>query len=212
VLDAGHGGHDSGAVSPEGPLEKHVVLDITKRVRTRLSDLGYTVFVTRHDDRFLSLEERPRRAEAWEADVFVSIHANSGGETAKGTETFALSLPGHRSTNQRPGTPVSEESNPGNRFDAENMALAFSLHRSLLTGAHGLTDRGVRRARFAVLKLAPCPAALVEVGFLTHAEEGKALATAGHRAEIADSLAAGIDNYLREVQKAAVQAAIQSED
>lgn len=207
VLDAGHGGEDGGAVSPTGLLEKQVVLDITNRVRALLMAEGYKVYVTRHNDRFLELAERPRRAEKWNADVFVSIHANSGGASAVGTETFALSLPGYPSTNQSAGSAVPKDSNPGNLFNQANVSLAYAIHHALVH-QNQLTDRGLRRARFAVLKNAPCPAALVEVGFLSHAQEGAKLAKAETRAALSLSIATGIDNYLRTVKKAVISADI----
>lgn len=210
VLDAGHGGEDGGALSPSGLKEKQVVLDITKRVRALLLAQGYTVYVTRHDDRFLELTERPRRAEKWKADVFVSIHANSGSPTAIGTETFALSLPGYPSTNQAPGSKIPKNTNPGNVFDQANVSLAFAIHHALVQ-QNKLTDRGLRRARFAVLKHAPCPAALVEVGFLSHPVEGARLAKSETRAALALSIATGIDNYLRTVKKAAISPETQEE-
>lgn len=203
VLDAGHGGEDSGAVSPGRLMEKQVVLDITRRVRALLLARGYQVLLTRHDDRFLELDERPRRAGQWRADVFISIHANSGSASAVGTETFALSLPGYLSTNQAAGTAVSREVHPGNAFNQANISVAYAIHHALIQ-QNDLTDRGLRRARFAVLKNAPCPAALVEVGFLTHAQEGARLAKTEYRAAMALSIATGIDNYLRAVKKAAI--------
>ena len=203
VLDAGHGGEDGGAVSPTGLLEKQVVLDITHRVRALLLAQGYKVYVTRHDDRFLELAERPRRAEKWNADVFVSIHANSGSPTAVGTETFALALPGYPSTNQSAESAVPQETNPGNTYNQANVSLAFAIHHSLVH-QNALTDRGLRRARFAVLKNAPCPAALVEVGFLSHAREGAALVKAETRSALALSIATGIENYLRTVKNAVI--------
>lgn len=203
VLDAGHGGEDSGAVSPGKLMEKHVVLDITRRVRALLLARGYQVMLTRHDDRFLELTERPRRAAQWKADVFVSIHANSGSATAVGTETFVLSLPGYASTNQSVDVAVPKDRFDGNAFDQANMNLGFAIHHALVQ-QNTLTDRGLRRARFSVLKNAPCPAALVEVGFITQAQEGSKLSTPAYRAAMALSIATGIDNYLRAVKKAAI--------
>lgn len=203
VLDAGHGGEDGGAVSPTGLQEKQVVLDITRRVRAHLLAKGYQVFVTRYDDRFLELTERTRRAEKWKADVFVSIHANSGGPAAVGTETYILSLPGFASTNQPPGSEIPRAANPGNDFDQANTGLGYAIQHALVQ-QNKLTDRGLRRARFAVLKHAPCPAALVEVGFLSHAREGARLENAETRAALSLSIATGIDNYLRTVKKAAI--------
>lgn len=211
VLDAGHGGEDGGAVSPTGLLEKQVVLDITRRVRAQLLAQGYQVYLTRHDDRFLELTERPRRAEKWKADVFVSIHANSGSPTAVGTETYLLSLPGYPSTNQRPGSEIPQTAYPGNAFNQANMALAYAIHHALVH-QNALIDRGVRRARFAVLKNAPCPSALVEVGFLSHPQEGAKLGRSETRAALALSIATGIDNYLRAVNNAAISPETETEE
>ena len=205
------GGADSGAVSPGLLMEKQVVLDITRRVRALLLAQGYQVLLTRHDDRFLELTERSRRADQWNADVFVSIHANSGSATAVGTETFALSLPGYPSTNQAAGSTIPRESYPANAFNQGNVALAYAIHHALIQ-QNDLTDRGLRRARFAVLKNAPCPAALVEVGFLTHAKEGPKLANAEYRTAMALSIATGIDNYLRAVKKAAINLETETKD
>ena len=205
VLDPGHGGEDSGAVSPKGLLEKDVALDISRRVRNLLARRGVKVYLTRHDDRFLELEERPRRAGKWKADVFVSVHANAGASTAKGTETFALSIPGSHSTNHTSGKPAPKTSSPGNRHNEANVALAYALHHSLME-IPGTTDRGVKRARFSVLRNATCPAALVEVGFLSHPGEGEKFRDAAHRERVARSIARGIDNYLRAVKKAALNA------
>ncbi len=207
VLDPGHGGKDSGAVSAAGLTEKAVCLDISLRVRRHLSAAGYTVYLTRHQDQFLTLDERPRRAGAWNADVFVSIHANSSTNTsASGIETFVLALPGEVSTNHSTQAQPSQLAHPGNAFDEANMALGFALQRSMLAAA-GAEDRGVRRARFSVLRDAPAPAALVEVGFLSHPAEAAQLAAAAHRERLAQSIAQGIDLYLREVRRAALHAA-----
>jgi len=203
VLDAGHGGEDPGALSAKGKKEKEVALDVTRRVRTRLMKAGYKVFLTRHDDTFIELKERSRRAKSWKGDLFVSLHANSGPKTAKGIETFVLSLPGQRSTNQKFGSKVSKQTYPGNAYDQASMALGYAIHHQLRSSPGG-TDRGVKRARFMVLKEAPSPSALVEIGFLSNQEESAKLATSAHREKIAASIALGIENYLRGVRKAAV--------
>lgn len=207
VLDPGHGGSDEGARSAAGQTEKELCLDLALRTRRLLTAAGHTVFLTRHDDRFLSLEERPRRAEAWNADVFVSIHANASSNlSASGIETFVLSLPGEVSTNHAGQAPPSQLAHPGNAFDAANMSLGFSLQRAMLA-ATGAEDRGVRRARFSVLRDAPAPSALVEVGFLSNPAEAARLADPAHRERLAQSIARGIDQYLREVRRAALLAA-----
>jgi len=203
VLDAGHGGEDPGALSAKGRKEKEVALDVTRRVRGRLMKAGYKVYLTRHDDSFVELKERARRAKSWKADLFVSLHANSGPKTAKGLETFVLSLPGQRSTNQKFGSTVSKQTHPGNKYDQASMALGYAIHHQVRSSPGGL-DRGVKRARFLVLKEAPCPSALVEIGFLSNKEEAAKLATSAHREKLAASIALGIENYLRGVRKAVV--------
>jgi N-acetylmuramoyl-L-alanine amidase len=206
VIDPGHGGRDEGARSAAGLTEKAVCLDISLRVRRHLTAAGYTVYLTRHQDQYLTLDERPRRAAAWDADVFVSIHANSSTNTsASGIETFVLALPGEVSTNHADQANPPQLAHPGNAFDNANMALGYSLQRAMLA-ATGAEDRGVRRARFSVLRDSPAPAALVEVGFLSNPAEAARLAEAAHRERLAHSIAQGIDLYLREVRRAALLA------
>lgn len=200
VLDPGHGGHDPGA-SYYGMNEKDVALDIARRVRAILQKRGVRVYLTRHDDRYLQLVERPRRAKRWNADAFVSIHLNAAAKHAQGIETFALSIPGSLSTNQDPNSAPPLNANPGNQYDQANMALSYAVHHSL-SKLPGTKDRGVKRARFAVLKTAPCAATLVEVGFLSHAQEGKRFKSAAYRDQVARSIAQGIDKYLRAVKTA----------
>ncbi len=210
VLDPGHGGRDSGAVAANGITEKAVCLDISLRVRRHLVAAGYTVYLTRHQDQYLTLEERPRRAKAWNADVFVSIHANSGGNTdANGIETFLLALPGQRSTNDNSGNAPSQLVYEGNQFNSANMTLAYALQKSMLEATKA-EDRGVRRARFSILRNAPAPSALLEVGFLSNPGEAAKLATAAHRERLAHAIARGIDNYFTEVRRAELLVSPQS--
>jgi N-acetylmuramoyl-L-alanine amidase len=211
VLDPGHGGEDPGALSPSGLQEKEVVLDVARRVRALLLRQGVRVYLTRHDDRFLELDERPRRAGRWQVDAFVSLHVNSGAATALGAETFVLSLPGSLSTNQNPASPAPTNSYPGNTLNGPNMALAYSLHHALRS-VPGVVDRGVKRARFSVLRQSPAPAALVEMGFLSHPEEGKKFQDSAYRDEMARSIARGIDNYLRAVKKARMASEAQQQE
>jgi N-acetylmuramoyl-L-alanine amidase len=210
VLDPGHGGKDSGAESPAGLLEKTVALDIAKRTRKHLEEAGCKVYLTREDDSFLELTERVKLAKTWKADLFVSIHLNAISRfDAAGVETFVLSLPGHSSTNDPEGHVPSQISHPGNQQDAANQALAFSLHKSLISG-NDVEDRGLRRARFLVLRQSETPAALVECGFLSNPREAGRLSVAYYREKMALSLAQGIDKYLSEVKKAVLAAEAQS--
>jgi len=204
VLDAGHGGRDGGAESPAtGQLEKDLTLDIARRVLARLPREGLTVRMTRDDDRFLELDERSRLAARWCPDVFVSIHCNSGPDrSAEGVETYILSKAGAASTNARNPTPSSlYRPQPGNAHDAASAILGFALQRRILRETAAL-DRGLRHARFAVLKDAPCAAALVECGFLSNVNEARRLADPEYRDRVAAGIARGILDYCAAVQKA----------
>ena len=203
VLDPGHGGNDKGASSPRNVQEKLVVLDVAKRVKSRLEGAGIHVELTRESDQAIDLSARCKKTAALKADLFISIHANSAGNnrTVRGTETFVLALPGRYSSNSYGlgNPPVSI--NSGNRYDSANMALSYSLHQKLIQ-ATGQEDRGVKRARFKVLCDAPCPAALVEIAFLSNpADEAMVIDSAG-RERIARGLADGICTYLANADRA----------
>lgn len=192
VLDPGHGGEDSGAKGKRGSQEKHSALDIARRVRSHLVAAGLKVYLTRENDRFISLEDRPQRAKRWGSDLFVSIHLNSAQNTfARGVETFALTGAGLSST--AGGNPAG--ASPGNRYDAQNTLLAFHIHRAMQKNVNAV-DRGVKRARFIVLRNAPCPAVLVECGFLSDIEDEKKLMTEAYRETVAQGIAKGIMIYV----------------
>ncbi|MCX7818300.1 MAG: N-acetylmuramoyl-L-alanine amidase [Kiritimatiellae bacterium] len=204
VLDAGHGGRDGGAESVAGGLlEKDLALDIARRVREYLPPQGWTVRMTRDSDTFLELEERSRLAALWRPDVFVSIHCNSGPDAnAQGVETYILSKAGAASTNARDPSPApSYRFLPGNHHDAASAVLGFSLQRRMLRWTQA-QDRGLRHARFAVLRDAPCAAALVECGFLSNRDEAQRLADREYRDRLARAIAQGILDYGAAVQKA----------
>jgi N-acetylmuramoyl-L-alanine amidase len=202
VLDPGHGGDDRGARGRRGAEEKRAVLDIARRARLHLVNAGLKVYLTRETDRFVELEERCAKAGRWGADLFVSIHLNSAPSSMpRGLETYVLALAGYPSTaadaDQRPGRVVF----PGNRFDSANTVLGYSLQRALLEKAKGL-DRGLRRARFVVVKNAPCPAALLECGFLSNSGEEGRLLTDAHRETVALAISKGILDYVTQVRRA----------
>ncbi len=202
VLDPGHGGHDPGAVGINGLMEKDVVLDIAHRVKRRLTSEGLTVVMTRRDDRFLDLSERTLTAKAHDADIFVSLHANSAGSsTARGIETFRLSAPGYPAHDAKALATGHDGSFPGNRFDAANTILGYAVQRRLVQETSGL-DRGLKHARFQVLREAPCPAILVECGFLCNPDEASALSRNDYRNQIADGIADGILDYVSILRRA----------
>jgi len=204
VLDAGHGGRDGGAESVvHGWAEKDLALDIARRVRECLPRESWTVRMTRDSDVFIELEERARIAARWQPDVFISIHCNSGPDPqANGIETYILTKAGAASTNVREPAPASWcRFLPGNHHDAASAVLGFALQRRMLRGTEA-QDRGLRHARFAVLRDAPCAAALVECGFLSNAAEARRLADPDYRDRIARAIAQAIMDYGAAVQKA----------
>ncbi len=202
VLDPGHGGDDKGASSPRNVHEKLVVLDVAKRVKAKLEARGIDVELTRENDRAVDLDARDRKAAVLRADLLVSIHANSAANrSVRGAETFVLALPGRYSSNSYGGGKLPFDTNGGNRYDLANMVLGYRLQQNILR-ATGQEDRGVKRARFEVLRDAPCPAALVEMAFMSNPkDEAIAIDPAG-RDRIALGIANGITAYLSDVSRA----------
>lgn len=194
VLDPGHGGTDHGAQGVQGVLEKRMSLDTAKRVAERLEAAGVEVLLTRTGDRALSLAARTEAAARWKADLFVSIHFNSSANrAATGIETYVVPYAGFPSTSS---TTASCGACRGNRHDKLNMLLAYSLHKDVLAQT-GSVDRGIRRARFVVLRDAPCPAALIECGFLSSRSEENSIMQPEYR----DTLAAGIAHGILDLIK-----------
>jgi len=200
VLDPGHGGKDSGAIGPHKIYEKSVVLDIAHRVRKLLEAQKITVRMTRTDDSFPSLQERSDYAYKVSADLFVSIHADGADDSsANGMETFITTAEGGDSSNHY-GQAGDTFAVKNNKYDASNAVLGFSIQSNLIKAA-GRSDRGLRRARYAVLKNAPCPAALVECGFVTNPTEESLLNNAKYRENVARGITNGILGYRTIVQR-----------
>lgn len=179
VLDAGHGGHDKGT-SGSGMFEKNVALDITKRLATLLKDAGVNAVLTRSDDTFIRLPDRPAVANRMGADAFVAIHLNSTGSVRNiwsGTETYF------------------HFQNP----DCKELAQYI---QSQLVQAIGLPDRGARsdtriapRMGFSVLRNSEVPAVLVEVGYLNHPGDAAKLKRPEFRQRAAEGIMAGLRSY-----------------
>jgi N-acetylmuramoyl-L-alanine amidase len=189
VLDPGHGGDDSGAVGHRSLYEKKAVLDIAKRARSKLAAKGLKVRLTRDRDYYVTLGGRASKAERWGADVFVSIHLNAAANRdVSGIETYVCTGPGFAST---VSNRAEDRAYPGNVHDGANMLLGYHVHRALLGGTRAV-DRGVRRARFDVLANAPCPAVLVECGFVSNPAEANKIIEADYRERLATAIAEGI--------------------
>ena len=196
MLDPGHGGEDGGALATNRKLqEKDLVLDLAIRIGEKLKAAGMAVAFTRHDDTFLSLAERTETATVWRADALVSLHANFAiNPLACGRETYVLPVAGYEPTGG--ASSLSTLPRLGNNHDVLNNLLGFCIHRQLPGRLHA-DDRGLRRARFQVLRQAPCPAALVEIGFLSNAKEAKLLASGWYRDRLARAIAAGLIDFSR---------------
>lgn len=191
VIDAGHGAHDSGAKGVMG-WEKNYALDMALRVEKELRARGFKTLLTRRTDVFLTLGQRVAIANGQKNAIFVSLHFNSSGSrTAEGIETYALAPQGTRSTDG--SSPWSSPLN-GNTRDAENIALATSVHAHAIHELKAV-DRGIKRARFNVLRGINKPAILFEGGFITHPTEGKRIHDAAHRQRIAEAIANAIVKF-----------------
>ncbi len=203
VLDPGHGGDDTGAIGRRRVLEKKVSLDIARRVREKLQGSGTRVLMTRQEDVAMSLAERGAKAKKWRADIFVSIHCNAARDgRAEGIETYVMPCAGFSSTSGR----MNKQPSAGNSHDRANMILAYHVQKHLLKSTGGV-DRGIRRARFDVLSNAPCPAILVECGFVSNKSEEEKMLTRAYRDRVADGIAAGVMEYVNVARSAAAAGA-----
>jgi N-acetylmuramoyl-L-alanine amidase len=207
ALDAGHGGRDTGKINNKLKVqEKTFALDVVLRSKHILENAGYKVVLTRSDDRFVELEDRPAIAQKAGADVFVSVHFNSvekRPEQVTGVEVFTMVPQYQYSTDDymRRGSEEAKIFNPGNTNDGWNALLAHRIHRQMINDLR-VPDRGHKRQRFKVLRLALCPAVLVEAGYLSNDAEAEKIASAEYRQQLAESLSRGIVSYARAVQNA----------
>ena len=201
VLDPGHGGKDPGNL--EGlKQEKYYTLLLAGELRDLLTKAGFKVHLTRATDTLIDLNQRPSIARQRGADLFISLHFNSadgpGGSTVQGSEVYCLTPAQSHSTNDRAerGRPQAQ---PGNRHDSRNLQLAYQIQKALVTKA-GSADRGVKRARYAVLKFAEMPAVLIEAAFMTHAGDAKKIYNATQRRAIAQSIVDAVQAYKKLVE------------
>jgi len=213
VIDAGHGGHDTGTIGPNGLLEKDVVLDVAKRLGRLLETrLGAEVIYTRQDDTFIPLETRTAIANRERADLFISIHANSSRDSdARGVETYYLnftSSPEALEVAARENA-VSEKSIHELQDLVKKIALKDkidesrefagdvqeSLYGGLALNNAGVRNRGTKKAPFIVLIGANMPSILAEISFVSNPTDERKLETSEHRQRIAESLYRGVSKY-----------------
>ncbi|MCA2977390.1 MAG: N-acetylmuramoyl-L-alanine amidase [Myxococcaceae bacterium] len=213
VIDAGHGGHDTGAIGPTGVREKDVALAVTLRLKAKLEAMGLEVVLTRGDDTFVALDERTRIANRHHGDLFISIHCNAAPSKAlRGIETYTLNTSSNRysvrlaarenATTERGINDLqyiladlATKANTG-----ESQHLAERVQRSLVSGLskdfRGVRDLGTKEALFVVLLGAKMPAILVETSFLSNPEDEQRLASDEYQQALADQLAKAVDGFL----------------
>ena len=214
VVDAGHGGHDSGTLGPDGIQEKDVVLDVALRLGRLLKQrLGADVIYTRDDDTFIPLETRTAIANKAQADLFISVHANSSPDpAARGVETYYLNFTTsadalevaarenavsdesiHQLSDLVKKIALQDKINESREFAAD---VQQSMYAGLEEGNTGLKDRGVKKAPFVVLIGANMPSILAEISFLTNPNDAHQLRDGAYRQRIAESLYRGVARYV----------------
>ena len=202
VLDPGHGGFDKGAASTFGN-EKTYALDVARQLRPMLQAKGFKVIMTRETDVFIPLEVRARIANATKDSIFVSIHFNATGSNpnATGFEIFSLTPRGAPSTNDDSLALHFVNMQAGSGAEAQSLELSTVVYHSMLGHFLKEFDRGIKRARFAVLRHTQVPSILVEGGFLSETGDAKQIADPEWRKQLADSICTGIEGYRGLVEK-----------
>lgn len=195
VLDPGHGGHDKGAVSRYGH-EKDYALDVARKLRPLLQAKGLKVILTREGDYFVPLELRARVANTAKDAIFISIHFNATDRdaAASGFEIYCLTPRGAPSTYDDALALSFMNVQPGTGVDTHSVGVAACIYHSIL-GHTAEPDRGIKRARFAVLRLTQIPSVLIEGGFMTEGGESRMIAKNEWRADFARAISIGIENY-----------------
>ena len=212
VIDAGHGGHDNGTTGPTGLREKDLVLDVAKRLGALVEErMGSQVVYTRTDDTFVPLEQRTAIANAQQADLFISIHANSSPvPSASGVETYYLNFTTSKDALDLATRENAESSMSINDLQEvlqkialrdkvdESREFAQRVQNALIASAGRATrarDRGVRKAPFIVLIGATMPSVLAEIGFVSNPQDERQLKKPETRQKLAEALYKGLSQY-----------------
>ncbi len=223
VIDAGHGGHDTGTIGPTGLMEKDLCLDVALRlgkiIQQRLP--AADVLFTRSDDTFIPLEERTHIANQAKADMFISIHANSSQDSgARGIETYYLNLKGsadamevaarENATSDQGIHELQDLVKQIARTEKIDESKEFaedvqdSLAKRVQKAVKPVKNRGVRKAPFVVLIGADMPSILTEISFLSNPADEKMLKQPDHRQRVAEGIFQGVANYLQSLNSMAV--------
>ncbi len=219
VIDAGHGGKDNGATCCSGRVEKKIVLSVAKKIRVKLENMGYKVYMTRYGDSFIKLPKRTEFANKKRADIFISVHANAApnkrkAKFFKGIEVYYLSP-----AQSKRAKDAAEKENSvmlehkdyytknaylsllNREKIIESHKLGLDVRRDILNSLRQhykhIGDGGVKRANFWVLVGAQMPSILVELGYITHPKEGKNLLNDYYQTLLAEGIADGIERYLK---------------
>jgi len=219
AIDPGHGGIDSGAVGVGGTLEKNLVLGYAKTLAEALRATGrYDVLMTREDDSFIPLRKRVEFARAHDADLFVSIHANSfaGGVEVKGASVYTLSenasdkvaaalAASENKADILAGMDIPKEDSDQvkdilldlTRRETKNFGIVFAKHMidSLHSRGISLTSDPRKEAAFMVLEAPDIPSALIELGYLSNRSDESAMTTSDWQANTAEAMVRAIDGY-----------------
>ena len=213
VVDAGHGGKDTGAIGPHGVREKDMALAIARKVAARLKSLGFQVVMTRTGDTFVPLDERTRIANEAHADLFVSIHCNAARRRRlEGVETWTLNVSGDRYAARLAAFENAEAertvgdlrliladlATKANASDARELAQSVqaSLVRTLRSRVGQVRDHGVKQALFYVLLGTHMPSILVETGFISNPAEERRLKSARFQEGTAEAIARGLKDFV----------------
>jgi N-acetylmuramoyl-L-alanine amidase len=196
-LDPGHGGKDSGNHT-FWHSEKSYTLALALELRDQLQKAGFNVVLTRSKDTYVELPDRPALANRRGADLFVSLHFNAtpnSKDEVEGPQTYCITPIGASSTDAQ-GEGANYGPTTANRIEQRSLLLAYQMQKSLVQSLR-VPDRGVRRARYAVLRDATMPAILIEGGYMTHPVERKKIYDSAYRRQMAQAMVRGILAYQR---------------
>ena len=218
VIDAGHGGHDTGTIGPGGLMEKDLCLDVALRLGNMIEKQlpGAEVVYTRNNDTFIPLEERTAIANHAKADLFISIHANSSGDrAARGVETYylnfssspeAMEVAARENATAQGGVHNLQDmiqQIARNEKIEESKELAAdiqgSLSKRMQRTNYAIRDRGVRKAPFVVLIGANMPSILSEISFISNPADEQMLKKPENRQHVAEGLYRGVEDYLQSI-------------